>query len=350
VTLRPVYGHGPLLSRLEGALASGRFPQAALITGPVGAGKQRVALWIAQALLCDRPGDTGSPCNECQSCRLFAGLAHPDLHWFVPIARPKATEPDKQIEEAAEAIGELMAARRANPLYERPEGMVSHSIASIRLLQRRVALTPFRSKRKVILVGDAERLVVQESSQEAANALLKVLEEPPADTVIMFTASEPQALLPTIRSRLVPIRVPRVGDEAVREFLTKEIDPPVTGPALARRVAHAEGCIGRAVSSETDSAEGDATRLMEAVKAGPVAWSAKALKQGTWAARGDFTEMLDALALKLREGVRQGAAGTRVRGWTRALARVEEIRSDAQGNVNPQLALAVLAGELERWL
>src|SRR5205823_2162535 len=106
---------------------------------------------------------------------------------------PKATEPDKQIDEAAEALGEVMAARREKPLYERPEGMVSHALASIRLLQRRLVLTPFRAKRKVFILGDAERLVVQESSQEAANALLKVLEEPPADTVVILTAAEPQA-------------------------------------------------------------------------------------------------------------------------------------------------------------
>ncbi|HEY2824173.1 MAG TPA: hypothetical protein VGI83_01380, partial [Gemmatimonadales bacterium] len=329
MTLRPVYGHEPLLNRLVGALASGRFPQAALLTGPVGAGKQRVALWVAQAILCDQAAGTGKPCDQCQSCRLVAGLAHPDLHWFVPIPRPKASEADKQIDEAAEALGEVMAARRENPFYERPEGMVSHALASIRLLQRRVSLTPFRSKRKVILIGDAERLVVQEASQEAANALLKVLEEPPADTLILMTAAEPQALLPTIRSRLVPIRVPRIGNDAVRDFLSRELAPPLAGPALERRVAAAQGCIGRAALGDADAgaADGEAGRLLEAVRAGPAAWSAKALKQGTWAARGDFTAMLDALALKLREGVRQGAAGTRVRGWTRALARVEEIRT-----------------------
>jgi hypothetical protein len=141
-----------------------------------------------------------------------------------------------------------------------------------------------------------------------------------------------------------------VGNDAVRDFLQREVSPAPAGPALERRVAKAEGCIGRAIQDEASSAAGDADRLLEAIKTGPAAWSAKALKQGTWAARGDFTDMLDALAIKLREGVRQGTAGTRVRGWTRALARVEEIRSDAQGNVNPQLALAVLAGELERWL
>jgi DNA polymerase-3 subunit delta' len=351
VTLRPVFGHEPLLDRLVGGLASGRFPQAALLTGPTGVGKQRIALWIAQALLCDEPKG-GKPCVACQSCRLAVGLTHPDLHWFVPIPRPKATEADKQIEEAAEALGEVMASRRENPFYDRPDGMASHALASIRLLQRRVALTPFRSRRKVVLVGDAERLVVQEASQEAANALLKVLEEPPADTVIMLTASEPQALLPTIRSRLVPIRVPRVPDAVVRGFLTREMSPPVSGAELERRVAAAEGCIGRTLGGEGDTttADRDAGRLLEAAKAGPAGWSARALQQGTWAARGDFTAMLDALALRLRSGVRQGTAGTKVRGWARALARVEEIRSEAQGNVNPQLALAVLAGDLERWL
>ncbi len=352
MSLRPIYGHEALLNRLAGTLASSRFPQAALLVGPPGVGKQRVALWIAQGLLCD--SGPGAPCNECDSCRRVRGLAHPDLHWFVPIPRPKAGDPDKQVDEAGDSLGGVMQERRQDPLWQRPEGMVSHSLASVRLLHRRVWVTPFAGSRKVFILGDAERLVVQEASQEAANALLKVLEEPPADTTLILTAADPEGLLPTIRSRLATLRVPQVGDEDVRRFLSQELDPPLKGTALERRTLLAGGSIGRALAADegSDGPDGRADELLEAVGQGPEAWAAVALGQAPWAARGDFTAMLDALAVKLRAGLEQAADadGARLEGRLEALRRVEQTRAAAQGNANPQLALAVLAGDLERLL
>ncbi len=351
MSLRPIYGHEALLHRLAGALASGRFPQAALFVGPPGVGKQRLALWVAQGLLCE--GSPGAPCGECRSCRQVLGLLHPDLHWFIPITRPKASDPGKQVAEAEELLGDTLAVRRREPLYRRPEGMVSHSLASIRLLQRKVAVTPFQGRRKVILVGDAERLIVQQASQEAANALLKVLEEPPEDTVLILTTSEPQALLPTIRSRLVPLRVGRVGDKVVRAFLKRETDPAPEGEALDNRTLLAEGSIGRALWSgeEGDDAGRSADALLAAILKGPGSWSRVTLRQAPWSARGDFSGTLDALAVRLREGLMERAqAGRELDGWLKALQRVEETRAQAQGNANPQLALAVLGSDLEQLL
>jgi DNA polymerase-3 subunit delta' len=281
------------------------------------------------------------------------GLRHPDLHWFVPIPRPKGGTPDKLVEQAADSLGEVMEERRVQPLYRRPDGMASHSVASIRLLHRVVAVTPFQARRKVVILGDAERLVVQEASQEAANALLKVLEEPPADTVLLLTSSEHQALLPTIRSRLVPTRVGRVSDEAVRAFLERELDPPLEEDALKRRTLMADGSIGQALWAEEGGADADeaAGILLEAVEKGPARWAARALAQPPWAARGDFSATLDALAVKLRDRlVAHASSGRPVERSLKALRRVEETRAEAQGNANPQLAMAVLASDLEQLL
>lgn len=351
MTTRPVYGHDALLHRLAGALASSRFPQAALFSGAPGVGKQRLALWVAQGLLCDR--GPGAPCGECNACHKVLGLSHPDLHWFVPIPRPKAADRRKRTEEAKSLLAEAMAERRAMPLYARAEGMTSHSLGSVRLLQQVAGVTPFSAARKVIILGDAERLVVQEASQEAANALLKVLEQPPADTVIILTAPEPQALLPTIRSRLVPLRVGRVPDDVVEAFLHHEIEPAPKGAALRRRVLLAEGSIGKALwAQDSDSHLTErARRLIETAKTGVVDWAPLGLAQAPWSARGDFTSMLDAASVELRERlIEQSDSGNDVGGALRALERVQETRAEAQGNANPQLALAVLAGDLERLL
>jgi DNA polymerase-3 subunit delta' len=164
----------------------------------------------------------------------------------------------------------------------------------------------------------------------------------------MLTASDPQALLPTIRSRLVPIRVQRVADEVVTAFL-QEAGVPAS-PARERRVLLAEGSIGAAWWSTdgSNAPEAAAERFLAAVHAGPYQWATVALTQPPWSARGDFTAMLDAVAVKLRSRVaitpQQDPANTRR--LVAALRRVEATRWDAQGNLNPQLALAVLAQDL----
>jgi len=350
MTLRPVLGHDALLERLRSSIAEGRFPQTALLMGPRGVGKQRVALWVAQALLCE---SQAIPCGSCTSCKLVMGLSHPDLHWFVPVARLKATETDKQTGEVEQALAEIMTERRAGGRWVAPEGAVSHPLASVRLLQRRVAMTPFRSRRKVIVLGDAERLVVQESSPEAANALLKVLEEPPPDTVILLTAAEPQALLPTIRSRTVPIRVAPVSDAAVRQFLEEQMDTPLGARERDQRVLLAEGAIGRVIAAGTGEGgdrDDEVSALLAVVRKDAAAWAARALQQQPWDARGGYTLLLDALSVRARKGMQGRAEGGDRPGaarLARVVSRVEQARLDAQGNRNPQLGLAVLARDLE---
>ena len=346
--LPKIYGHETLLQRLGDAISSGRFPQAALLRGPPGSGKQRVALWVAQRQLCET--GVGIGCGDCPACSKVLQLRHPDLHWFVPIQRLKATDPKKRAQEAMELVAQAVDERREEPLYRRPTGMVSHPLASIRNIQRVVSLTPFMAAKKVLVLGNAERLVVQEASQEAANALLKVLEEPPDDTLLMLTTSEPQALLPTIRSRLIPIRVGRVGDQAVREFLTRELAAPLQGEALERRILAAEGRIGFALAGHggDESSAGRARKLLEAAHQGPEVWASMALSQPPWAARGDFSGLLDALSLELRSQLIDRAGDVAaLQQRVEALQQVEELRAAAQGNANPQLAVAVLADELE---
>src|SRR6476660_299383 len=139
MTLHPLVGHHQLRSRLAHAVRNKRLPQVLLFAGPAGVGKQRLALWLAQLVLCESAKD--EPCGSCRACRLVLGLSHSDLHWFVPIARPKASEPDKQVDEAAQAIAGVLEDRRNQPLYAPSDGMASHGIASVRLLQRRASLT-----------------------------------------------------------------------------------------------------------------------------------------------------------------------------------------------------------------
>ena len=345
----PLYGHEGTRNRLVGAIASGRLPQALLFEGPRGVGKQRLALWLAQALLCETGGQGGTaggwePCGVCQPCRMVLNLSHPDLHWFVPLElNKKSGDADKQVDVAEEALAAEMAARREQPLYEPPSGVAIHGIAAVRLLLRRLALRPALGRRKVFVIGDAERLVPQVGAEAAANALLKALEEPPPETVFILTASAPDALLPTILSRVVRVRVARLADSIVAAFVQHELEK--TGQrAVAQRVAAAGGCIGRVLAEGDGQDRGGeaAERFATALTAGPVSRYAFALGQQPFQARGGFTAMLDGLLERLREQARSGEETGRV---VRAIAQVLEARTLAQGNVNPQLVAAVLGGD-----
>src|SRR5258705_1315040 len=339
--LPPLFGHDGVKRRLAGAVAVARLPQALLFEGPRGVGKQRLALWLAQCLVCEKGG-----CGECQACRLVATLQHPDVHWFVPLEpSKKGADADKQVELVAEALAEEMAARRERPLYEAPGGLATHSMAAVRLLLRRLAVTPAMAARKVFIVGDAERLIPQRASPEAANALLKALEEPPADTVFILTAAEPEALLPTIMSRVVRVRVPRLQDSVVTAFLQEK--PSGTPVALGSGVSAAEGCIGRLVSQSGEdgkaAAEAAAGVLGAARRPGGPRY-APVLGQPPYQARGALTAMLGGLLERLRAEARAGTGDTGA--VVAAIARVLAARDAAQGNVNPQLLTAVLADDL----
>ena len=360
--VHPLVGHRDARQRLARAFRTDRLPQVLVLTGPAGIGKQRLGLWLAALVFCAETAD--EPCGHCPACRAVDGLVHPDLHWFIPIPRPKAADREKQVEEAEEALGQVLAERRAVTLYPAPDPMASHGLASVRLLQRRAVLTPVLGRRKVFLLGEADRLVVQEASQEAANALLKLLEEPPADSLFVLTTVDARRLLPTIRSRAVPLRMSRLSEEEVAQVLRAGGRPAPTEEGLRERVALAEGSVGAALAQdEAAGAAYDAAReMLEAVLAGQAGLPARmerALRQTPWAARGEFTAMLDALADTLSEAARAAVGeaprrplpdGLRNRrdaaALVQAIERVAGAREAAAGNVNPQILLATLGEEL----
>ena len=126
--LHPLTGHAEARHRLAQAVRTDRLPQVMVISGPAGVGKQRLALWLAQLVMCQEKDL--EPCGRCRPCRLVENLGHPDLHWLVPIPRPKAADPDKAVDEAGQAIAEVMDERRVSPLYGPPDGVASPSMAA----------------------------------------------------------------------------------------------------------------------------------------------------------------------------------------------------------------------------
>jgi DNA polymerase III subunit delta' len=367
--VRQVFGHEEVRRELATAAHRGRLPGSLLIHGLPGSGRQTVALWLARLLICESPTADG-PCDRCVGCRLALELQHPDVHWFFPLPRPKgASGPDKLAEALEAARFDALAARRADPLHQpADEGPGGLYLAQVRTIRRFGAKRPSMAAHQVFIVGNAELLVPQEASEEAANAMLKILEEPPPATTFILTAAEPDALLPTLRSRLLPIRLRPFPDEDVAAFLRKRAGAGEEDARILARLG--QGSIGRAMahlSRDDGRSRADQTRsrslawLIAALDPEPGPRYAAALDQRPVAARGAFGDTLDALALHLRDlaavqagadddvvdlraaaDLRAVADRVRARGIPRAIALVEEARDDGRINANPQLTLAWL--------
>jgi DNA polymerase-3 subunit delta' len=352
VPIVPLFGHDALRNRLLEASHAGRLPSSLLLHGPAGIGKQRLALSLARALLCE--GDK-APCGSCQGCRYAEELSHPDLHWIFP--RPRLRDSDPSLDDVRDDHAEAIAERRAaNGLYARPSGAEGIFVSSVRAIVHRASISPALGRRKVFVVGDAERMVPQEGADMAANAFLKLLEEPPADTTLILTSSEPGGLLPTIRSRVVALRVSPLQETAMRAFLAH----PLVREALAtepipkgdaERMELAAGAPGMLLSGgDRAQAREQAKRFLAAAESGDRAAALKlAFAQGATRARGQFSDTLEALASLLhtraRAGVEEGDARAAVSA-ARGVDAVERAMERADGNVSPNLVSARLLADL----
>lgn len=352
----PLIGHEGFRERIRLQIATGALPASILLHGPQGVGKQRLALWMAQVLVCGKPD---APCGECLQCRSAAAWRHPDIRWVFP--RPRLKDASATAEDVWEDLAEGIADRLGDErrggalgLYPPAPGNEGIYVATVRAIVREMATRPGMATRRVLIVGDAERMVPQEGSEQAANAFLKVLEEPPPGATIILTSSEPGALLPTIRSRVVAFRIAPLRETEVRRFVAQEgvrtrlvaDGLPDEPDAMVAYAAGAPGALLAAASRVT--AAGAARELLAASAEGPASRFRIALRQGASGARGAFTDTLEALTDELAGVVRTNASADprRAEAAARAILAVEEAKEQAMGNATPQLVAHRLLGLL----
>jgi len=372
VSLHAVVGHEEARASLARAHRRQLLPAALLLHGPRGVGKQRVALWLAQLLVCARP--QLEPCGSCPACRMALGLEHPDIHWYFPIPRPKNATGDTLVDALEQARVEEIAELRLSPLRaSHSEDVRGLYLGTVRNIRSKAHMRPVTAPGPIFIVGEAEHLVPQESSPEAANALLKLLEEPPGATRFILTSSEPGRLLPTIRSRTVPLHLGPLPRSVVADFLLKDaaVDPKKASWAAAL----GQGSPGRALGFLPDGDEkGPLERLrrrafeLVAAAMSPGASEGYGLALGfpPTGARGlvdlfDFVEEwvrdLAAVAAgvpsaalnhdavpELERRVREAKVGAFA--VARAFGSVERARELAWANVNPQLVVGGLIRDL----
>lgn len=224
MTLATVVGQPRAIDALQAALRSGAVHHAYLFAGPEGVGKELAAVGLAQALTCPEQPEVG--CGTCTSCLRIAKGLHPDVTWVMP---------------DEERVARGLAGR--SDFTGTPSRDVR--VEQIRGLQERLSLRGLESRRKVAIITSAHRM-----NDQAQNAFLKTLEEPPADTTIILVAAAMDRLLPTIRSRCSKVHFGPLPVDLVAQRVQQErkLDPQTA--ALAAVMAG--GSLGRALSLDVE--------------------------------------------------------------------------------------------------
>jgi DNA polymerase-3 subunit delta' len=234
VVFADVVGHEGVREVLGRAVGASRLPPALLLSGPDGIGKKTLALSIARGLLCEK--GPGEPCGACSHCRR--------------IARGIESLPDLR-SEAADATDEPARLNlRLHPdvvLVEpwRTATRTEIKIAQVRDLVGEAMGLPFEARARVFVVDEAHAM-----NEQAANALLKSLEEPPATSHLILVTGAPQSLLPTIRSRCQVLRLGPLPAAVLAAYLRERCS---LGPEEAHlRAALAGGSVGAAIAFDSE--------------------------------------------------------------------------------------------------
>lgn len=207
-------GHRTASGAIARWVTSDTPPQSLIIVGPAGAGKATLAMDLAAGLLCTAGDPAVRPCGTCVACRKVRHGNHPDLHRLSPQGAGR----------------EIRIGSAGNP-----------EPGTVRALIRELALAPMEGAFRVAVVEDAGRM-----NEEAQNAFLKTLEEPPPRTCLVLCAGDEEALVPTVRSRCARLRVGPVADRDVEAVLVERGLADASRAAAIARVAG--GRPGRAIA------------------------------------------------------------------------------------------------------
>lgn len=323
--LSGVIGQRRALKQLEGELAAGRLAHAYLFVGPAGVGRATTARALFAAVNCTEPTPQG-PCGHCGSCHRLAAGTHEDFLVLAPPSRARSSQ--IKVEEVREAI-------------------------------RATGFAPFGGGKRLILIQQAEHL-----NPASANALLKTLEEPPPNNLLVLTVGDAKELLPTLVSRCRKVSfLPLSAEEIAAELIRRGGDE-----AQAKlKAGLAGGSLGRALELDTAALQQDLRHLVtqlggrgRALEDWGFAEELVGAHRGSGGIdREGISQALDLLALYFRDAA-VSAAGRENLAWLpgppaalniadacRAFARVRRTQGQILGNAAPELALVVLLAGLK---
>jgi DNA polymerase-3 subunit delta' len=274
------YGNAEVINRLRDMLAHNHFPQAVILAGPEGAGKYALALMLTKALNCLDPQTTGGLpdfCGKCANCTRIAQSEDLDAR----VA--EAIETREGLRESDKKETRLYVQTHPDVLVIPPDPpQLMIKMDQVRRVIETIYFRPGDAKERVYIFTDSAFM------KEAANSLLKVLEEPPEFATIFLLTTNPGELLPTLRSRSMTVTLAALSTNEIEAYLAQHRpDWNAKQRALVARLA--EGAVGRARSFDL---------------AAYIAARAQALVLLNAARRNDHTELF-----KLTETFRAGAEG-----------------------------------------
>lgn len=206
-SFRDVIGHKDIIDYVQNAVDSKKVSHAYILNGERGSGKKMLANLFARTLLCENSNT--EPCNQCTSCRQAENSNHPDI------------------------------------IVVRHEKPNSISIDEIRTqVVNDVMIKPYSSEYKLYIIPEADKM-----TEQAQNAILKTIEEPPAYAVLILLTENADALLPTIQSRCVMLKLRNIRDALVKSYLMQQMKVPEYQAQIC--AAFAQGNVGRAIMLAT---------------------------------------------------------------------------------------------------
>lgn len=237
--LSNVIGQETAKQYLIGAFRQNRLAHAYLLTGEEGWGAEELALEFARFLLCERPDhEHVESCGKCRACLQSRSFQHPDLHYYFPVL--KSLKEDEIRDKIEEKINDRYAPLKVTGGSIHIGDPDDPEKISIRSLIRESSVRSFTGGKKIFIVTFAEQM-----NAEAANAFLKILEEPPPQTLFFLTTARPNTLLPTIISRCQTVRLKALKEsDIVRALESLQGITPEQAVLYARL---SEGNYGRAV-------------------------------------------------------------------------------------------------------
>lgn len=332
-------GNVHVKERLRRMINAGRLAHSLLFAGPEGVGKKQFALEIARSLVCPcKSGDSG--CGECAACRRAVAFSFPN------------PTPDKKDEFKNVFFSE----------HSDVGMVVSYNryilVDAIRDLEAEANFMPYEAAARVFIIDDADRMNIQ-----AANALLKTLEEPPATSYIILVTSRPDRLPSTILSRCQVVRFAGVPAGELENYLVDAKGSSPDDAAIAARVC--KGSIGRAIDMDVDAFKASRELMLEVVESaikhrdlGVMLQIAEQINDTRNKGRFESSlEMLETLVrdiLVIRVGgervvnsdiskrlakFAEAAPAAALSGW---LAKIEQINADLKVNINRRIAADAL--------